>query len=303
MNELQVKILEVTPAIVKFNFEEMMKVAKEIKEEYEGLIFTEVTVKDGKKTVAELKKIQKSVNDFKIKTKKDLTQSVSDFETQCKTIISEFDEPIEFISTQLDEFEIKRVKDKTDRINFIIQNGYTEIGIEAKFQTVEHKPDWTNSTKKESDIIEEISYQLKILVAAQDKYYQDIELVMSYVEVANVSLNVKLSVDQFVKMLDYKTAKDIKESIQESLNNQKAQEIAYTERLERESQRKIDDANREAARQIEEITEVVAEMVKPIKVEASDPTKTITFKCKVTKSQYDALINFIAKNQIEYKVI
>ena len=73
MNALEVKVLEVTPAVVKFNYSEMLEIAKEIKSEYEGLTFTEETVKQGKSTVAEIKKIQKSVNDFKIKTKKEFS--------------------------------------------------------------------------------------------------------------------------------------------------------------------------------------------------------------------------------------
>ena len=66
MNYLEVKVLEVTPAIVKFNYSEMSAFAKNLAEEYRGLTFDEETVKEGKKTVAELKKIQKSVNDFSV---------------------------------------------------------------------------------------------------------------------------------------------------------------------------------------------------------------------------------------------
>ena len=77
MNALEVRVLEVKPAVVNFNYQEMSEYAKKLAEEYKGLVFDEETVKEGKKTVAELKKIQKSVNDFKVKTKKELTESLS----------------------------------------------------------------------------------------------------------------------------------------------------------------------------------------------------------------------------------
>ena len=148
MNALEVRVLEVKPAVVNFNYQEMSEYAKKLAEEYKGLVFDEETVKEGKKTVAELKKIQKSVNDFKVKTKKELTESVSLFEAQCKDIISEFDEPINFISSQLEAFETERIRVKTLKIESIISQGYEQVGIEPKFQKVEFKSDWTNATKK-----------------------------------------------------------------------------------------------------------------------------------------------------------
>ena len=148
MNSLEVKVLEVKPAVVNFNYLEMSAYAKQLAEEYKGLTFDEETVKEGKKTVAELKKIQKSINDFKVKTKKELTESVALFEAQCKDIIAEFDEPINFISAQMDKFEAERIRVKTLKIESLISQGYEQAEIEPKFQKIEIKPDWLNITKK-----------------------------------------------------------------------------------------------------------------------------------------------------------
>jgi len=292
MNYLEVKVLEVTPAIVKFNYDEMSAFAKNLAEEYRGLTFDEETVKEGKKTVAELKKIQKSVNDFKIKTKKELTESVSLFESQCKDIISEFDEPINFISGQLEEFETNRIRVKTLQIQSVISQGYEQAEIEPKFQTIEFRQDWTNATKKEKDIHEEILFELKQCVSNQDSYYTNCELIETNVKLANseFKLNVGLDVQTFVKMLDYKQMDSIKLSIKEAAERQQQSEQAYKNKVEAQAQVK-------AAEVVEKVMEQTAKII-PIESQGEQVYER-TIKVKGTKTQLQALKNYLEQVGIE----
>jgi len=291
MNALEVRVLEVKPAVVNFNYQEMSEYAKKLAEEYKGLVFDEETVKEGKKTVAELKKIQKSVNDFKVKTKKELTESVSLFEAQCKDIISEFDEPINFISSQLEAFETERIRVKTLKIESIIYQGYEQVGIEPKFQKVEFKSDWTNATKKESDIIEEISYQLKECANNQNTYYTNCELIETFVKLANseYQLNVGLDAQTFIRM-DYMNLDQIKEAITQSAQRQQTSEQAYKEKVESQAQVKVAEIIEKATEQIE----------KTIPIESQgEPVYERTIKVKGTKSQLVALKNYLEQVGIE----
>lgn len=291
MNALEVRVLEVKPAVVNFNYQEMSEYAKKLAEEYKGLTFDEETVKEGKKTVAELKKIQKSVNDFKVKTKKELTESVTLFETQCKDIISEFDEPINFISSQLEAFETERIRVKTLKIESIISQGYEQVGIEPKFQKVEFKSDWTNATKKESDIIEEISYQLKECANNQNNYYTNCELIETFVKLANseYQLNVGLDAQTFIKM-DYMTLDQIKEAITQSAQRQQTSEQAYKEKVESQAQVKAAEIIEKATEQIEKIIPVESQ---------GEPVYERTIKVKGTKTQLVALKNYLEQVGIE----
>jgi len=324
MNELQVKILEVKPAIVKFNYEEMKNVAAEIKAEYEGLIFTDETVKEGKKTVAELNKIQKSINDFKVKTKKDLTQSVSEFEEQCKDIISDFDDPINFISEQLETFEIERVRVKTLQIKSIISQLYENLKIEQKYQIIEFRSDWLNSTKKEKDLLANCSYDAKECLNKQQRYYQNVELIKTLVELsgAKYDLGVKMDAEQFISMIEYKSMDQIKESITNAAERQFEQQKALVERLEREAhekaQKEIDKANELANKKVEELVianeqqinemvEFVAFQVKieePVKIyDKTELKKMFRFEVELYKSQFENLKTWFEKNEIKEKVI
>ena len=105
MKEL-VLISKTTPAVVSFNYAEIDAQLDVTLKKYSGLVFTEKTLKECKKTLSELKKGKKSLNDFRIKTKKLLTEDITKFEDQCKLLSNKFDTVINPISVQADEFEI-----------------------------------------------------------------------------------------------------------------------------------------------------------------------------------------------------
>lgn len=297
MNALEVRVLEVKPAVVKFNFEEMSAYAKQLSEEYKGLVFDENAVKEGKKTVAELKKIQKSVNDFKIKTKKELTESVSLFEAQCKDIISEFDEPINFISDQLEKYESERIRVKQLKIDSFISQGYEEVGIEPKFQKVEQGSDWLNATKSEKDLLQDIKYQLQICANNQTVYYQNVELIHTLVDSANVkySLGVPMNPVSFVESLDYKTIDQIKESIISAAERQQAQEVEFKAKAERE-------ANAKAMETVSEVIENASKFI-PVEANAEEPLKTISIMLQGTQAQFDAFKEYLKVSGMKYKML
>lgn len=297
MNELQVKVLNVSPAKVEFNYEEMLAVAKKIKADYDGLVFEEGTVKQGAKTVAELKKIQKSINDFKIKTKKELTKSVTNFETQCKTIIAEFDEPIKFISEQLEEYETKRVESKTKVINGIIDRLKEESQVEEKFYNLEWNPKWTNKTFCTGEITEEVTNQLNQMISKQNEYYTKLEIIQAHVEIANAKhdLNVPLSETAFYSLADYKTPQEIKEVILNAAEEQKRKEVAFAERVKADEERK---ANVKVAETVAKAVEQVSDFV-PVEKNETAPILTTIFRIKGTREQFDAIKRYIKASGVE----
>jgi hypothetical protein len=322
MNQLTVRILEVTPAVVKFNYDEMKIIAQEIKEQYEGRIFTEETVKDGKSTVAEIRKIQKSINDFKVKTKKELTASVSEFETQCKDIISDFDEPLEFITKQLEEFERRRIEAKSDEIHEFIRKQYTDFNMLEKFQTIHFRDEWLNVTKKIKDIQVEIAQQILTLKAEQDMYLQGIEMIKLSVAKENATIGVPLSHEVYVGMLSYRTVTEVIEVITKTAQNQRDQEEAYKKAVEEkakqaaeaEAKRAIEEANRiaeaeikrvveEAKEQIEQVTEAYVEVTKPVEVSEKSRIQHVTLKISGTKEQLAALKTFLSHNNMGFEKV
>lgn len=304
MNDLQVKVLEVTPAVVKFNFDQLKAEAERIAAEYKGLVFTADTVKEGKKVVAELRKVKKNINDFKVKTKKELTESVKVFEEQCKDLMATFDEPLEFIDKQMQHFEENRVAEVLEFIRNQFDEMYTLYQVEERFRKYEVEPSWTNATKKKTDLNNEMTAIVKACEYEQKEYYNALEFIEMYTEVCNAKyeLNVKLTPNAFLRYVGTLSKDEIKETIEKSADSQKQQEQAYADRVRQEEERKaqaeIERVKEEAAREVNEVIEAVEEMQAPIK--ATDKLFSIKLEIQGDKAQLDALKAWLDNNEMKY---
>ena len=102
---------------IDFNFEDLKDALTAELELYKNLVFTEDTKADAKKTVAELRKLKKQISDKRIEVKKLYMQPYTDFEAKVKELDKLINEPITFISEQIDAFEQKRIEEKRELIN------------------------------------------------------------------------------------------------------------------------------------------------------------------------------------------
>lgn len=140
--------------------------AKEVKdalakglEEYKGMIFTEDSKAEAKKTVASLRKLKKEVNDKKLEIKKELMEPYTAFEAQVKELDRLIDEPIAFINGQVQEFERKRVEEKKAVITEIYESVIAEHQGVAEYLPLQRIYDsrWENSTTTKKTITEEVT--------------------------------------------------------------------------------------------------------------------------------------------------
>lgn len=140
--------------------------AKEVKdalakglEEYKGMIFTEDSKAEAKKTVASLRKLKKEVNDKKLEIKKELMEPYTAFEAQVKELDRLIDEPIAFINGQVQEFERKRVEEKKAVITEIYESVIAEHQGVAEYLPLQRIYDsrWENSTTTKKTITEAVT--------------------------------------------------------------------------------------------------------------------------------------------------
>lgn len=112
-NEIQIVMNPVEPGVIKIgNLEELKSRLSGYLEEYRGAAYTEETKGFAKKTVADLRKLKKSVNDVKIAAKKEYMKPCDEFEAQVKELLVMIDEPICLIDRQLKDFEETRVRER-----------------------------------------------------------------------------------------------------------------------------------------------------------------------------------------------
>ncbi|OSA84080.1 hypothetical protein B2H84_03045 [Clostridium botulinum] len=218
MNKLQLKVLENKPAEVNFNYDEISNHLDSVLKKYEGIIVTEETIKDGKKVVADLRKGKKSLDEFRKKTKKELTKSVTEFENQCKELGKKFDEVINPINEQAEQFEIKRKEEKLEEVKKVIK-------IVCELKHIENLPldeKYLNKSMSLKAIREDLISVANNILLQRAALKANEDLIKSRIEVVNTKYDLNLVSPPYVSILEYTDIQNVLEQIEndaESLKN------------------------------------------------------------------------------------
>lgn len=94
------------------NFDDFAKWIEERTHEYDGVVFTEDQKVAAKKSVSDLRKVKKSVDDSLKTTKKLWMEPYEKFADKVKALSAKLDIPIDYINGQVEEFESKRIAER-----------------------------------------------------------------------------------------------------------------------------------------------------------------------------------------------
>jgi hypothetical protein len=267
MDKLQIITNKIQPAKVEFNYKAIDEQLDVVLKRYKGLVFTEDTATDCKKTIAELRKGQKAVDDFRKKTKKMLTQSVTDFEDDCKYLYKKFDTVIYPLKEQADTFEQQRKEEKKQKVSNLIEEVKETFSLNEKYGsqlTIEDK--YLNASETMSKVKEHLYVRANDLRELQKKEQADIDLVRRTVENNNNTNDLNLLEDNYLRLLAYEDAATIVAKIYEDSSKLlKAQEEERLRIAEQEAERKTKE---EEERLLQEQYEMAADMA----VEEADRT-------------------------------
>ena len=152
-------LVEQKDGSIETNFEEIKVALAAGLEEYKGMVFTAESQPEAKRTVASLRKLKKAMNDRRIEIKKTFMAPYTNFEAQVKELDKLIDEPIDFISGQIEEFERRRVEAKKAMICEIYTGIMAEHGTVMEYLPLDRIYDsrWENSTTAQKAITEAIT--------------------------------------------------------------------------------------------------------------------------------------------------
>lgn len=158
MSEIRLEVVPTTGAI-HTNFDEVKKQLSEQIEPYKNMVFTEDSKTTAKKTVAELRKLRKDIDDRRKEVKKQWMIPYEKFETEVKGLLATVDQPINFINDQVGAFEQKRLKERRTEIEKIYEE---EIGDLKDFLPLYkiHNEKWLNASVSVKTIRSELSEQV-----------------------------------------------------------------------------------------------------------------------------------------------
>ena len=209
-----IKKINLIPAYIETNIEEVSKSLDLILEKYRGLIFTEESVKDCKATLAELRKGKSGIDSFRKEIKKELTKNVTEFEGQVKELLKKVDEVIEPIELQYNKFEEDRKNEQRERVQIFVNDFIREFELNEEFSkelTIEDS--YLNKTATNKKIKEDLENRANTIRIKQDKYFADVETIKTKVELANAKNKTNLVPDTYISLLKYEEVENISEKI------------------------------------------------------------------------------------------
>lgn len=220
-------VVEQKNGSIRTNFEEIKAVLAAGLEEYKELVFTEDSKVEAKKTVADLRKLKKSVNERKSEVKKKFMQPYTEFETQVKELEKMIDEPITFINGQVEAFERKRVEEKKALISEIYAGVMAEHATAAGYLPLQRIYDsrWENSTTTKKAITEAVT-------ACAERVEKDLAVIHSME-----------SEFEDKGLASYKTTLELSDALA-VMNRYQKQKEEILERQRREEERKKEEAEK-----------------------------------------------------------
>lgn len=250
---------------IETNFEEIKAALAAGLEEYKGMVFTAESQPKAKKTVASLRKLKNAVNDRRIEIKKKFMEPYTNFEAQVKELDKLIDEPIDFISGQIEEFERRRVEAKKAMICEIYTGIMAEHGTVMEYLPLDRIYDsrWENSTTTQKTITEAITAHVEHVekdldtIRAMESEFEDKGL-------AKYRATLELS-DAITAMNQYQKQKE------EILRRQAEEE---QRKAEEEARRAAEEEQRKAALVHEE--PVVPEVVPDVALEEEKAVRSAT---------------------------
>ena len=250
---------------IETNSEEIKAALAAKMEEYKGMVFTAESQPEAKRTVASLRKLKKAMSDRRIEIKKTFMAPYTNFEAQVKELDKLIDEPIYFISGQIEEFERRRVEAKKAMICEIYTGIMAEHGTVMEYLPLDRIYDsrWENSTTTQKAITEAITAHVEHVekdldtIRAMESEFEDKGL-------AKYRATLELS-DAITAMNQYQKQKE------EILRRQAEEE---QRKAEEEARRAAEEEQRKAALVHEE--PVVPEVVPDVALEEEKAVRSAT---------------------------
>ena len=125
MNNLELTVNQ-EPGKIEINFEELKTQLSTKMEEYQGAVFTEDSKQIAKGELANLRKLQKSVDDRRKDIKAQCMEPYNQFEEKDNELKKIINEPIQLIDGQLKEMETERIRKRQEDVGSI----WKEIAVD-----------------------------------------------------------------------------------------------------------------------------------------------------------------------------
>lgn len=203
MKELEVS--KVLP-VINANFEEVKESLNQSLEKYKGIIVTEESLQDCKKTQKDLSKVKNGIETFRKSVKKDMEVPIKEFEAKCKELVSLIGEVEKPIKDGIVVYDNKRREEKKQQAETLIKDCIENLGLIEKYSSqltlLDKYLNLSASKKSVKEDIEARGQALKMQQDAEQREHEQLKAsIDSYVTSINEDINSKLKADDYYKYI------------------------------------------------------------------------------------------------------
>lgn len=279
VDETALQVLSSTE--IKANFDETKAALEEMVRPYRGVIVDVSNVRETKADIARIRKIEKSIDEYRKMVKKYVLVPLTAFESKCKELSGVCTEAVTAMDSQVKEIERQQKEAKIESLREFFDKAEKKYPEYVSFDTV-FDPTWENKTcpveKCQNDILAYIG-----------EVERDIDIIKSLNSEDEVALLLRYS-----EHGDLRDVMDYNQSLIRRKEQAEKERIAEEQRRIAEEQERIrleeeaEKARIEAAKMCSEAEEIPVqkeEMELPFgmpKEEKIIPSKTVNFSFTVT---------------------
>lgn len=218
--------------------EKFEKQINSIAEANSNCVVTAETLKDDKSTRAELRKLYKSLNDEKIRIKKEYNKPLTEFETWFKKAVGVLDKAIGQIDEGVKEVEFKQKEERKEIVRAELLELTKDLELDSRIFEV-MVADWAkasnfNAYKPKKTLQDSMSYAVE-----QERLKQE-ESRKNKKNISNFAFMSGISDTPYIRMYDDgKEVSEILEIMNEDIAKEKARKEAE------EAQRKVEEQKRQ----------------------------------------------------------
>lgn len=289
MNELKVNNYSIPT--IEFNYNEIADALLLNLKTYKNLVVTEDNYKDCKSIRKDLTKMKKNIDDFRKAKKKELSEPITEFEKQCKSLCGLIEEVEKPIKEATDKFDDEVREQKRTFARCAIEVAIEKYGLIYPFKSeLVLKDEYSNLSATKKKVEEDIDQKAQYLKIQQEQYLERCKVVEEAIEKENKTLTNGLILADFSDL--------ILESTDSSTVLKKVAETALKKREEEARVRAEFDKEFEEGK-FEAVEDDLKEVIEDL------PTDNIiiaTIEASGTEKKMDALVAFMKATGIDYDV-
>lgn len=130
---------------IQANFEETKAALEEMVKPYQGVIVDASNLRESKADIAKIRKVEKSIDDYRKMVKKYVTAPLTVFEDKCKELKAVCTEAVTAMDEQVKEIERKQKDEKIASMRLYFDAAEKKYPDYVSFETV-FDPQWENKT-------------------------------------------------------------------------------------------------------------------------------------------------------------